>query len=142
MGNHNSQFRLRNCWVQCQLNSLPPSTLSTTPRLLHTRSFFLLPPGTQTPEFLNAEAKQREESRGKERAMKRFQSVTKVVDYGVMGAYMELAQDDLTEDFQSEKSEKGSGRRLGRSREEAAVDAYLHDEWEREQLRAGAVPRI
>ena len=36
-------------WELCQLNSLPPSTLSTTPHLLHTRSFLLLPPGTHTP---------------------------------------------------------------------------------------------
>jgi len=132
--------------VLCQLNSLPPSTLSTTPHLLHTRGFLLLPPGTHTPESLNAEAEQREEARRKERAMKRFQWVTKVVDCGVARAYMGLAQDDLItprEDFSSEKSEKGTGRRLGRSKEEAAVNAYLDDdEWEREQLRVGAIPRV
>jgi hypothetical protein len=129
--------------VLCQLNSLPPSTLSTTPHLLHTRSFLLLPPGTATSESLNEEAEQREEGHRKERAMKRFQSVTKVVDYGVARAYMELAQDDLTTSRESFKSEKGPGERLGRSREEVAVDAYLEDDkWELEQLRAGAVPRV
>lgn len=78
--------------------------------------------------------------------MKRFQSVTKVVDCGVARAYMELAQAELTtprEDFT--KSEKGTGGRLSRTAEEAAVDAYLDDdEWEREQLRVGvgALPRV
>lgn len=59
---------------------------------------------------------------------------------------MGLAQDDLTtphEDFKSEKSEKGPRGRRGRSKEEVAVDAYLDDdEWEREQLRVGALPRV
>jgi hypothetical protein len=132
--------------VLCQLNSLPPTTLSTTPHLLHTRSVLLLPPGTHILEPLNEDAEQCEEPRRTERAVQRFQFVTKVVDYGVARAYMELAQDDLTTprvDPKSEKPEKGSGGRLGWSREEAAVAAYLDDdEWEREQLRAGVVPRI
>ena len=61
---------------------------------------------------------------------------------------MELAQDELLtmprEDFKSEKSaEKGTGGELSRSEEGVAVDAYLDDdEWEREQLRAGAIPRV
>jgi len=53
-------------WALCQLNSLPPSTLSTTPHLLHTRSFLLLPPGTHTPESLNVEVDNRKKPTGVE----------------------------------------------------------------------------
>ena len=75
--------------------------------------------------------------------MSRFQSVTKVVDRGVARAYMELAEDELTTPREDFKSEKGTGGRLSRSKEGAAVDAYLDDdEWEREQLRIGAIPRV
>jgi hypothetical protein len=95
------------------------------------------------PESLNAAADQREETRQKERAMKQFQFVTKVIDYGVARAYIELAQDDLVTPREDFKSEKGSKASLFRSKEEAAVDAYLDDdEWEREQVRAGVVPRL
>lgn len=32
----------------CRLNNLPPSTLSTTPHLLHTRTFIVLPPSEKS----------------------------------------------------------------------------------------------
>lgn len=32
----------------CRLNNLPPSTLSTTPHLLHTRTFIVLPPSAKS----------------------------------------------------------------------------------------------
>jgi LysM repeat protein len=113
----------------CQLNSLPFSVLSTTPHLLHTRRWLNLPPTGLSlpppdPKVL--------EAHNRERAEKRFQFVTKEVDWRVAKAYVALAEDD-NGSYKSMESlqeiRKHSSERHGP--EARAVDQYLNDEeWE------------
>lgn len=91
----------------------------------------------------------RARSREKERATKRFAFVTKVVDYRVAKAYVELSEDFAAEDKESFKEIKQAGskgyQRLTGGRkiaENSAVVRYLEDdEWEAAELRAGRPPR-
>ncbi|GLB40494.1 hypothetical protein LshimejAT787_0803650 [Lyophyllum shimeji] len=141
----------------CRLNNLPPSTLTTTPHLLHTRRFLLLPPSTrkaavpipidkETPE----QAREREASREKERAEKRLQTLTKEVDWRVAKAYVALADDPEEEaeerDEWERKRKEGGGVGVGvgpSNLEERAIRRYLDDEeWEESQRREGGRPTI
>ncbi|KAG1835221.1 hypothetical protein EV424DRAFT_1524290 [Suillus variegatus] len=105
----------------CRLNNLPPSTLSTTPHLLHTRTFIVLPPSTNS----------------RSKAEKRLQMLTKEVDWRVAKAYVALADDPDEEATYGFKCKETGG--IGASTLEArAADQYLEDqEWEEEQRRAG-----
>ncbi|KAF8072012.1 hypothetical protein FPV67DRAFT_1411676 [Lyophyllum atratum] len=127
----------------CRLNNLPPSTLRTTPHLLHTRRFLLLPPSVRRTEVpLNPEspeqAREREASHGKERAEKRLQMLTKEVDWRVAKAYVALADDpDEAAEEREEwdrKRKESSGEGVGAgplNLEERAIRKYLDDEeWE------------
>lgn len=138
----------------CRLNNLPPSTLTTTPHLLHTRAFLTLPPSARTHTNAKPEIdKEREARIAKERAEKRLQTLTKEVDWRVAKAYVALADDDSASGSTSylglkskEASEvrkrpgagtsKGEGSRT--ELEANAVDRYLDDEeWEEEERKAG-----
>ncbi|KIM33391.1 hypothetical protein M408DRAFT_60834 [Serendipita vermifera MAFF 305830] len=127
----------------CRLNGLPPSTLSTTPHLLHTRSFILLPPTDRKPPPPPPEAEAREEQRKKERAAKQFQFVTKEVDWRIAKAYVALADiDDIDDEYGMKRKEAGRARPQSGTAG-TAVERYMDDdEWERDQLQAGLSPRI
>lgn len=119
----------------CQLNSLPFSTLSTTPHLLHTRRWITLP---STGRPLVPPDPKVLEAHDRERAEKRFQFVTKEIDWRVAKAYVALAED---EDGSTVGETKGSLSATTRKHsseqhvlEARAVDQYLDDgEWESEQ---------
>ncbi|KAJ6513368.1 hypothetical protein C8R45DRAFT_1154578 [Mycena sanguinolenta] len=128
----------------CLLNNLPPSTLTTTPHLLHTRTSLLLPtyalsrlsPADATAPT-PAEARAREVSR----AGKRLQMLTKETDWRVAHAYVALA-DPTDPDFALKRKELGVPKGEV-SLEAVAADQYLEDlDWEAEQLRAGRSARI
>ncbi|KAG6900218.1 hypothetical protein C0993_001287 [Termitomyces sp. T159_Od127] len=129
----------------CRLNNLPPSTLRTTPHLLHTRRYLILPPsarqaGLPINKETSDQAAAREARWGKERAEKRLQTVTKEVDSYVAKAYVALA-DDPTEEFEEqeecERKRKEYGSDVGTrpsNLEERAIRKYLDDgEWEAAQ---------
>ncbi len=90
----------------CRLNNLPISTLSTTPHLLHTRTFLVLPYDTKVSNQSHiasvsvpdkedpAAARDRVKQRTLERAAKRFQIVTKEEDWRIANAYVALAASD------------------------------------------------
>ena len=124
----------------CRLNNLPPSTLRTTPHLLHTRTVLKLPPtarssassthpsGPVDPEY--------EAHRTRERAEKRFQTVTKETDWRIAKAYVALAENadpsPLLKEDTFKKVQQDS------SVEGRAMDQYLDDEeWEVQQRREG-----
>ncbi|KAH8917093.1 hypothetical protein BT69DRAFT_1355020, partial [Atractiella rhizophila] len=70
----------------CVLNSLPPSTLSTTPALLHTRPFLLLPPNAQSSSPSPTHSEEIERTR---LLIRRFQMATKVSEYALAKVYVE-----------------------------------------------------
>ncbi|KAJ7363925.1 hypothetical protein DFH08DRAFT_1015485 [Mycena albidolilacea] len=132
----------------CRLNNLPPSTLSTTPHLLHTRTSLALPPSalaklraSDAAPVSPAEARAREVSR----AGKRLQTLTKETDSHVARAYIALAEDpEDAASFALKQKELGAPAAAASSSLAAvAADRYLDDlEWEAEQLRAGSAARI
>lgn len=139
-----------------RLNNLPPSVLSTTPHLLHTRRFLTIPHNARTktlgplgdaPDDIDAEAlARREKERKRELAAKRFAFVTKEVDYRVAKAYVAIADEfssDEDKDKESIASKEGPTRRIvGDNVESRAVGRYLEDEeWEAGELAAGRAPR-
>ncbi|KAJ6607414.1 hypothetical protein B0H10DRAFT_2166863 [Mycena sp. CBHHK59/15] len=131
----------------CRLNNLPPSTLSTTPHLLHTRGFLALPPSAQSKLQAsdsrpnNEEERARQVRRTRERAEKRLQTLTKEVDWRVAKAYLALADDpDEAENFVLKQKELGTqlSPAAASPLEAMAVDRYLDDlEWEANELREG-----
>ncbi|KAF8513182.1 hypothetical protein BU17DRAFT_53511 [Hysterangium stoloniferum] len=115
----------------CQLNSLPLSALSTTPHILHTRRVLILPPGKRipppTPHPSVVEAHERE------RAEKRFQFVTKEVDWRVAKAYVAIAEGDSASVNAKDKEDPKFIEKMGGTLS-SAVERYLEDdEWEAEQ---------
>ncbi|KAG5645530.1 hypothetical protein DXG03_005805 [Asterophora parasitica] len=136
----------------CRLNNLPPSTLRTTPHLLHTRRYIILPMtgrnvGVPLVKETAEQARKREVIRGKERAEKRLQLLTKEVDWRVAKAYVALADDPWEEEKEKEewerkRKESSEDRcmRAGPSNlEERAIGKYLDDdEWEERQLKEGS----
>ena len=128
--------------ILCKLNDLPPSTLNTTPYLLHTRAFLILPE-THSQHATGAPSVEADAHETRVRAQIALQRVTKETDWGMVQAYVALAEDsdsepDMTYKFEGEKLQSGSSRRRT-TLEERAVDLYLDDdEWERrESRRAG-----
>jgi hypothetical protein len=124
----------------CSLNKLPPSTLSTTPHLLHTRAFITLPPSSKVHlGIAEPEEKKREARRARERAQKRFQILTKEVDWRVAEAYVALAEDPVElYDFDVKTKESGLRKHGEDSLEAMAVERYLDDsEWEDNERRHG-----
>lgn len=132
----------------CRLNDLPTTTLSTTPHILHTRTTILLPPSSSEPL---PEDPVLAEARRVERAEKRFQMVTKEVDWRVAKTYVVLAQDPPAK----EKPDDWEGRLRGITDQTStgssqrgilegdAIDRYLEDtEWEEQERRNGRDPVI
>ncbi|KAG6817163.1 hypothetical protein H0H87_012124 [Tephrocybe sp. NHM501043] len=134
----------------CRLNNLPRSTLRTTPHLLHTRRYLILPPSVcKAGITANKETAEQvavwEASRGKERAEKRLQTLTKEVDWRIAKAYVALADDPVEqveeqEEWKRKRKETGSdGGSRPSTLEERAIRRYLDDnEWEENQRRGGA----
>lgn len=148
---HVSQFILTDRDDQamelCRLNSLPTTTLSTTPHILHTRTTILLPPTSKPPPEDPALA----ETRRVERAEKRLQTVTKETDWRVAKAYIALAQG--SDPHAKEKPDNwnrglwgisgsvsgGSSQKGGP--ENDAIEQYLEDsEWEEQERKDGRGP--
>lgn len=142
----------------CRLNSLPPSTLRTTPHLLHTRTFLTLPPtahhAASSSAELTVEDAEHEARRAREKAERRLQMLTKEVDWRVAKAYVALADAPGGEDIiapdegkveGTEKVEKKvlvrdpyTGVESSLNLETRAIDRYLDDdEWEERERRAG-----
>jgi len=133
----------------CRLNDLPTTTLSTTPHILHTRTTILLPPSSKSLPEDPALA----EARRVERAEKRFQMVTKEVDWRVAKTYVVLAQDP--DPPAKEKPDDWEGRPRGITDrmstgisqrgvlESDAIDRYLEDTgWEEQERRDGRGPVV
>ncbi|TBU63094.1 hypothetical protein BD310DRAFT_870606 [Dichomitus squalens] len=150
--------------ILCRLNNLPPSTLRTTPHLLHTRSYLVLPPSARPPPPLSpTERALHEERRARlalERSETRFQAMTKETDRDVAKAYIAIAGlSDSADDIGDVKEyDKGDGRGLRKRRPHAgelhgegdtglegrAMEQYFDDEdWvsrERAKGRKVAIP--
>jgi hypothetical protein len=135
----------------CRLNDLPTTVLSTTPHILHTRTTILLPPTAEPPPEDPALVK----ARRVERAEKRFQTVTKEVDWRVARAYVSISQDSDPSEMSAKKeseNHKGDLRRTpvsesrGHSQgalESEAIGRYLEDvEWEEQERKEGRGPVI
>jgi len=129
--------------VLCRLNNLDVSALRTNPQLLHTRRTLLLPRGTSRPPTPPPPSALRELER--ERSAKRFSSVTKEADKGVVRAYLSLAEGDdaiFDKEGQEKAGARGSDGKTLRP-EGVAVDRYLDDaDWETAERRAGRAPKI
>ncbi|KAI0254949.1 hypothetical protein BJV78DRAFT_1350650, partial [Lactifluus subvellereus] len=130
----------------CKLNNLPPSTLRTTPHLLHTRTFLALPQSHS--QLASGISPEEEAQQTRVRAQVAFQRVTKETDWGIAQAYVALAEDSDSEpdvtslklEGAEKKSQQGIGRaaRTRTALEERAVDRYLDDdEWERQERAKG-----
>jgi hypothetical protein len=144
----------------CRLNNLPPSTLSTTPHILHTRAFLLLPPSARTmsnsltDNMITPQDAGREARLARERAEKRLQTLTKEVDWRVAKAYVALADvPDINAGVKGKESALALGEDSSKSEntgvgadftlEGRAVDQYLDDEeWEGRERREGRTASI
>jgi len=128
----------------CRLNNLPPSTLTTTPHILHTRVSLTLPLSARSKSKspLNGAdptADKEQEARiTRQRAEKRLQTLTKEVDWRVAKAYVALADTpDIDADDMKGKELHEDDERLGSggsktNLEGRAVARYLDDEeWEK-----------
>jgi hypothetical protein len=127
----------------CKLNILPFTTLSTTPHILHTRTFILLPPAGKPSPSPPADIEEREAQRRRERAAKKFQFVTKEVDWEIAKTYVALAEDtEVNNDYGLKRKEAGHAL-ASKDTTGEAIDSYLDDlEWENNQVSAGFAPRI
>jgi hypothetical protein len=130
----------------CAANGLPPSTATTQPHLLHTRTSLVIPlPDGSVPTGLTSvlfsaddEDPEREAKRARERAAVRLATLTKEADPRVVRAYVALAEDDVHAHAHKAKERGVPAGGL----EGAAVDAYLDDaEWERAARARGERPR-
>ncbi|EGN98875.1 hypothetical protein SERLA73DRAFT_53916 [Serpula lacrymans var. lacrymans S7.3] len=123
----------------CRLNNLPPSTLSTTPHLLHTRVSLVLPPSVRSLKPLPPVNVEERDKRVREQAGRRLQMLTKETDWRIAKAYVALADDPGEESSHAMKAKEIGGSSTGAcSLEARAVDKYLEDvEWEEQEGRAG-----
>ncbi|GAA6052724.1 hypothetical protein JCM3770_007195 [Rhodotorula araucariae] len=129
-------------YVLCTLNKLPLSTLTTTPHLLHTKPFLLLPPTAQRPSSSSAPLLPPALER-KRLVVRRFQVATKCADWAVAQAYVDQVWRSRAGEARfvvANRCARGEddGPAEGEVREggelEEAVAAYEADErWEREQ---------
>ncbi|PFH53091.1 hypothetical protein AMATHDRAFT_138453 [Amanita thiersii Skay4041] len=119
----------------CRLNNLPPSTLNTTPHVLHTRTFIMLPPTASKARNLMAQNDvmdaERQAARKRERASRRLQVITKEIDWGVARAYVALAEDAVENGETLRKSKELGEPSSSATLSMTAIDMYLEDvEWE------------
>ncbi|BGP23213.1 hypothetical protein JCM10295v2_002107 [Rhodotorula toruloides] len=123
----------------CRLNKLPTSTLSTTPHLLHTREFILLPPDARAS--ISTEPVLPPELERKRLVVRRFMVATKCTDWSMAQTYVDQvfrAREDEARFVQENRAARGDTGADAQLREGgelwAAVEAYQADErWEREQ---------
>ncbi|KAI9461608.1 hypothetical protein BJY52DRAFT_187260 [Lactarius psammicola] len=129
----------------CKLNDLPTSTLNTTPYLLHTRAFLILPE-SHLRHATSAPSAEEDARETRVRAQIALQHVTKETDWGIAKAYVALAEDSGSEsdvmslecEGEKEKLQSSNGRARGTTLEERAVDLYLDDdEWEYRERAEG-----
>lgn len=121
------------------------TTLRTTPHLLHTRHYLILPPSArqpqtpQSPGDTQREEREREARIQRERAEKRLQTLTKELDTHVAKAYVALADDpEETEEYHRKSKEGGLPGSMSSSLGERAIGKYLDDdEWEANARKAG-----
>lgn len=130
--------------VLCQLNKLPLSTLSTTPHLLHTKPFLILPPTARRPSS-SAKPILPAPLERKRLVVRRFQVATKCADWATARAYVEAVWHAREQEarFVAENRRARGEAVVGEGDElevreggelEEAVRAYEADErWEREQ---------
>ncbi|GAA5943092.1 hypothetical protein JCM3775_000643 [Rhodotorula graminis] len=130
--------------VLCQLNKLPLSTLSTTPHLLHTKPFLILPPTARRPSS-SAEPILPAPLERKRLVVRRFQVATKCADWATARAYVDAVFHAREQEarFVAENRRARGGEAVDGDDElevreggelEEAVRAYEADErWEREQ---------
>jgi hypothetical protein len=90
-------------------------------------------------DIAEPEEKAREARRARERAQKRFQILTKEVDWRVAEAYVALAEDPVElYDFDVKTKESGLRKHGECSLEAMAVERYMDDsEWEDNEGRHG-----
>lgn len=121
----------------CKLNDIPPSTLNTTPYLLHARTFLILP-DSHSQHATSVPSAEEDARQTRVRAQIALQRLTKETDGGIAQAYVALAEDsDLDPDVIPLKIE-GEKSRRGTTLEERAVDLYLDDDdWERRERAEG-----
>ena len=115
--------------------------LRTTPHLLHTRAYLLLPPSAKPHSSLlpcTSEDKERELKLVRERAEKKLQTLTKEVDFRIAKTYVALADDEEEQEISAIKHKEVSGASLSYGLEALAINSYLDDlQWEADELRAG-----
>src|ERR1700733_5738568 len=116
----------------CRLNNLPLTTLRTTPHILHTRHYLILPPSArqpstpQSPGDAQQEEQEREARIQRERAEKRLQTFTKELDRHVAKAYVALEDDPgETDEYRRKTKEGGLPGNISSSLGERAIGRYL-----------------
>ncbi|KAF9048529.1 hypothetical protein BJ165DRAFT_1460359 [Panaeolus papilionaceus] len=128
----------------CKLNSLPASAIRTTPHLLHTRAFLLLPASAKPHpllELTKEEQARRDEQIVRERAERNLQTLTKEADWRVAKAYVAVASVQDEELSELKDKERGYSSVYGGGIGALALERYLDDEdWEARERRAGRSP--
>ncbi|GAA93746.1 uncharacterized protein L969DRAFT_92335 [Mixia osmundae IAM 14324] len=117
------------------LNRLPLSILTTSPQLLHTRSFLILPghaKPSESPQPLYTPEQER-----RRLLIRRFMLAVKCPEQGVAESYIKQIEDARRKEYALLATESGqaAGLRTGGELEEA-VEAYTQDlQWEEEQSK-------
>jgi len=121
------------------MNRLPISTLSTTPHLLHTLPFLLLPP-TARPSTSTKPLLPPAEER-KRLLIRRFQIATRCTDYAVAKAYIDQVSKAREEEAEFLRRNRGIDEvvevREGGELEEAKKSYEADERWELEQRELG-----
>jgi len=122
----------------CQMNRLPISTLSTTPHLLHTLPFLILPPSARPSTSTEPLLPPFEER--KRLLIRRFQIATRCTDYNVAKAYIDQVLKAREEEAEFVRRNRGARSdqelvevREGGELEEAKMSYEADERWEREQ---------
>ncbi|KAJ3874022.1 hypothetical protein F5051DRAFT_462792 [Lentinula edodes] len=119
----------------CRLNKLPPSTLSTTPHLFHTRTVLTLPAFARLKDQ-NGHSLLYSPSDDAEETLRAVRRAREQVDWRVAKAYIALAEDEAVEDSgrQYDLKKKRAGNAVGGQASDVelrALDMYFEDdEWE------------
>ena len=122
------------------LNKLPPTALSSNQRILQTRKTIIISQRKLPISQLNQVTEttpEEDKRRAEERAVKRFQLVTKTVDPGVGKAYLSI-QGDAPHPLETGSGEildkEGEVKKRGNlSKEDRAMEQWFEDdEWEGE----------
>ncbi|KAM0753026.1 hypothetical protein T439DRAFT_354487 [Meredithblackwellia eburnea MCA 4105] len=131
--------------VLCRINKLPTSTLTTTPHLLHTLPFLLLPPTAQSisTEPIHSAVEER-----RRLVLRRFQVRTRCSDWAMANAYVSQVfrkRDEELEMVRANRVARGESVEGLQAREggelEEAEEAWDRDvKWEAEQGGKGKGP--